>query len=136
MANTKAKHDPRKSTTPLLEWVLGGIGVVLLAACVAFLVYEGLHGEESPGAITTVVKEIASANGTHIVTFELYNEGTQTLSNVHVTARLVDGERDIERAQTVIDYLPGRSRQEGGFYFRNDPRAHRIEIAPEGYEKP
>ena len=136
MPAAKAKHDSNKVKTPILEWILGGLGVVLLVACVAVLLYEGLNGEESPGAITTEVKGIVSTNGTHIVTFELKNAGTQTLSNVQVTARLVDDEREIERAQTVIDYLPGRSRQEGGFYFRNDPRAHTLEIAPEGYQKP
>ena len=135
MATTKTKHHPR-SKTPLLEWVLGGIGVLLLVACLAFLVYEGMSGRESPGAITTSVKGIVSTNGTHIVTFELRNDGTQTLSNVHVTARLRHDGREIERAQTVIDYLPGQSKQEGGFYFRNDPRTHELDIAPEGYQKP
>jgi uncharacterized protein (TIGR02588 family) len=132
----KSKHESRKSATPLLEWVLGGIGVVLLVACVAFLVYEGLNGEESPGAISAEVKEISAANGMHIVTFELHNAGSQTLSNVHLTARISQGDREIERAQTIVDYLPGHSRQEGGFYFKHDPRSYTLEIVPEGYQKP
>jgi uncharacterized protein (TIGR02588 family) len=136
MATAKTKRDPKKDTTPILEWVLGGIGVALLSVCVAFLVYEGVQGDESPGAITTEVKDVVNTNGTHIVTFELRNAGTQTLSNVHVTARLLDDDREIERAQTVIDYLPGHSRQEGGFYFKSDPRAYELVIAPEGYQKP
>jgi uncharacterized protein (TIGR02588 family) len=139
MANTKAKHGQGSNAqkqTPLLEWILGGIGVLLLTACVVFLVYEGMHGEETPGELTATVKEIVSTDGTHIVTFELSNAGTQTLSNVHVTARLLDNDREVERAQTVIDYLPGHSLQEGGFYFSTDPRKHELVIAPEGYQKP
>jgi uncharacterized protein (TIGR02588 family) len=53
-----------------------------------------------------------------------------------VTARLVDGDREVERVQTVIDYLAGRSHQEGGFYFKHDPRAFDLQITPEGYQKP
>ena len=122
--------------TPFLERVIGGIGVVLLVACVAFLVYEGLHGDERPGQVSAIVTDIAPAGDMYVVTFELDNAATQTLSNVSVTARLGDGDRELETAQTTIDYLPGHSRQGGGFYFKNDPRKYELEIRPEGYQEP
>ena len=132
-----ARKNKQQSTanTPLLEWLVGGLGVILLVATVVFLVYEGLHNGEQPGAVTASVKEIVNGGDLYILTFELHNAGSQTLSNVHVSARVMDGEREIERAQTVIDYLPGRSRQAGGFFFQNDPQRYRVEIVPEGYQK-
>jgi uncharacterized protein (TIGR02588 family) len=122
--------------TPFLERLLGGVGVVLLAACVAFLVYEGMNGDERPGSVSATVTDIAPAGDMYVVTFQLDNAGSQTLSNVSVTARLGDGNRDLETAQTTIDFLPGHSRQTGGFYFKNDPRKHELEIRPEGYQEP
>jgi uncharacterized protein (TIGR02588 family) len=89
-----------------------------------------------PGYCLANVKEIVGGQNAYIVTFELHNSGSQTLANVHVSARIVDGGREAERVQTVIDYLPGRSHQEGGFYFTNDLRAFKLEITPEGYQKP
>jgi uncharacterized protein (TIGR02588 family) len=136
MPTTKVKKESRKNETPLLEWMLGGIGVLLLSACVVFLVHEGLNGEESPGAISVEVKQIVATNGMHVVTFELHNAGSQTLSNVHLTGRLSKGDTEIERVQTVLDYLPGHSQQEAGFYFKHDPRTYTLEIVPEGYQKP
>ena len=135
-AKKKQSEPAQKRQTPFIEWLLGGIGVVLLVCCIVFLVYEGVTSTEQPGAITASVKEIVPAGDAYVVTFELHNAGSQTLSNVHLTARLLDEERELERAETVIDYLPGRSQQEGGFYFKHDPRGLRVEISPEGYQKP
>jgi uncharacterized protein (TIGR02588 family) len=122
--------------TPLLERLLGAIGVALMATCVVFLVREGMNGDERPGRVTATKTEVVAAGDMYVVTFELHNAGSQTLSNVQVTASLQDGDRELERAAVTIDYLPGHSRQAGGFYFKNDPRKHTLEIRPEGYQEP
>jgi uncharacterized protein (TIGR02588 family) len=136
MTSERKLSKSRKDATPILEWALGAIGVALLVSCVAFLVYEGVINGERPGAVSATVKDIISTKGAYIVTFELHNAGSQTMSNVHVTAHLSDGTRETERVHTVIDYLPARSHQEGGFYFKNDPRRFELEIGVEGYQKP
>jgi uncharacterized protein (TIGR02588 family) len=132
----KTSEPTQKTQTPFIEWLFGSVGVVLLLSCVAFLLYEGITSNEQPGAITASVTEIVSAGDAYVVTFELHNAGSQTLSNVQLTARLMAGEREVERVQTVIDYLPGRSQTEGGFYFKQNPKSFRVEITPEGYQKP
>ena len=138
MPNPKAKSPThnKQAPPPALEWILGGIGVVLFVACVVFLIYEGIRREEQPGGITASVLDVRQAGEQHVVTFKLQNGGSQTLSNLLVSGRLLDGEREIERVSTTIDYLPGRSAQEGGFYFEHDPTALKLEIVPEGYQKP
>jgi uncharacterized protein (TIGR02588 family) len=110
--------------------------VVLLAACVVFLVHEGINGDQRPGRVTATMTDIVAAGDMYVVTFELHNAGGQTLSNVEVAASLADGERELEQATVTIDYLPGHSRQAGGFYFKNDPRKHTLEIRPGGYQEP
>lgn len=139
MTATNAKQSntrKRDERTPFIEWLIGGIGVVLLVACVAFLIYEGVANGEAPGPITSVVTEIVDAGDRHVVVFEIDNGGSQTLSNLHITAHLLDGDREVESARTMIDYLPGHSSQRGGFYFEHDPRKLRVEIRAEGYQKP
>lgn len=122
--------------TPLLERLLGAIGVVLLVACIVFLVHEGINGDERPGRVTATMTDVVAAGDMYVVTFELQNAGSQTLSSVEVTASLRDGDRELERATATIDYLPGHARQAGGFYFKNDPRRHSLEIRPGGYQEP
>lgn len=132
----KRHRVARKDDTPFLEWLIGSIGVVLLVACVTFLVYEGINNGEEPGPVVATVIDVFSAGDSHGVTFEIRNGGTQTLSNLHVEARLFDGKKEIERTSTEIDYLPGRSSQKGGFYFKHDPRGLKVEIQAGGYQKP
>lgn len=137
MATTQAKRSSKSgAATPFLEWVIGGIGVALLVSCVAYLIYDGLTNGEKPGAITASVIDIADVGERHVVTFKIENGGSQTLSNLHISARLLEGDREIESARTIIDYLPGSSTQEGGFYFEHDPRTLTVEIRAEGYQKP
>jgi len=139
MATAQAKRPAARraqASTPLIEWILGGIGVGLLLACIAFLVHEGLTDGEQPGAITASVVDIRPAGDQHVVLVRIHNSGSQTLSNVRVSAYLLDGDREVERATTMLDYVPGKSTEEGGFYFQHDPRELRIEIRPEGFQKP
>jgi uncharacterized protein (TIGR02588 family) len=126
----------RSSATPRLEWLLGIFGILLLASIVSLLVYEGLtHGDE-PGAVVVTVTGIRDVGNVHLVKFSVRNEGSETLNQLHLTARLTDGNRQIESAQALIDYLPARSEQEGGVYLRNDPHRYALQIDPAGYMKP
>jgi uncharacterized protein (TIGR02588 family) len=126
----------KKSATPALEWLLGGLGAAMLFSGVAFLVHQGLTSNGHPGAIVVKMIDVSPAGDAFVVRYEMHNSGDDTLSNLRVTARLRDGEKEIESSSTIIDYLPARSTQEGGFYLRRDPRLHTLEIAPEGYQSP
>ena len=126
----------RSSATPRLEWLLGTFGALVLASGVSFLVYQGLNHGNEPGAVVVSVTEIRNVGSAHLVRFRVRNEGSETLNHLHLTAYLKDGEVQIESAQAVIDYLPGRSEQEGGVYLRNDPHRHALQIDPAGFMKP
>lgn len=141
MAGAKHTRGPRRgsgreSETPLLEWLIGSAGVVLLVSCVAFLIYQGLHDRPAPGPVSSSVTGVIDAGDHHVVMFKITNGGSQTLSNLHVSARLLADGREVESARTTIDYLPGHSSREGGFYFERNPRALTVDIRPEGYQKP
>ena len=126
----------RSRATPRLEWLLGTFGALLLAGVVSFLVYEGVtHGDE-PGAVVVRVTEIRNVGSAHLVRFSVRNFGNETLTHLHLTARLTDRAVEIESAQVVIDYLPAGSQQEGGVYLRNDPQRYALRIDPAGYMKP
>jgi uncharacterized protein (TIGR02588 family) len=132
----RKRAEARKSSTPALEWLLGGLGAALLFAGVAFLIHEGLTSDGEPGRVDARLIDVRSAGDAFVVRFELHNAGDDTLSNLHVTARVTDAGKELESATAVIDYLPSRSTQRGGFYLRHDPRRYTLEIAPEGYQQP
>ena len=91
---------------------------------------------EQAGDVKVQVSNISQTGDSYLVRFTARNEGTQTLASLNVSARLLDGDKEIATAQAVIDYLPGRSMRSGGFYFAEDPRQHRLELRAEGYQSP
>lgn len=127
---------PRSTDEPRLEWILGILGLVLLVAGVGYLTYRGLTHPSKPGAVVVTVLDVQPVGGAHIVKFSVRNEGSENLSQLHLTARLSDGDREIESAPAIIDYLPAHSEQRGGVYLRNDPRRHTLRIDPAGYMEP
>jgi uncharacterized protein (TIGR02588 family) len=127
---------PRSSDTPRLEWLLGMLGLALLVAAVCYLTYQGLTHPSKPGAVVVTVLDIHPVGDAHVVKFSVRNEGSENLSQLHLTARLSDGDKEIESAQAFIDYLPARSEQRGGVYLRHDPRRFALRIDPAGYMEP
>ena len=137
MADSKrASQAKRKGETPVLEWMLGFTGAALLVVLVAFLIRDAVTGPSAPGEINTEIIEVAPAGDSFIVRFSMRNAGGEALSNLQVSAHVMDGEEEIESARATIDYLPAESSREGGFFLRNDPRRYSVEIRPEGYQKP
>ncbi len=92
--------------------------------------------EETAAEIRFSVDEIKPLQRGFHVAISAHNMGTATLADLHVSARVLSGEQELERADLTIDYLPGRSMRKGGLYLDNDPRAHRLEVRAEGYQAP
>lgn len=125
-------HD----TTPLLEWILGGLGVLLFVGAIGFLLLEGSKGQDRPADVEIRIDEIIPTSDAYIVRYRAHNTGTQTLVDVRVTASLYDGTNQIEHAEAAIDFLPGQSWRRGGFFLREDPRKYRLELEIGGYQEP
>ncbi len=136
MAAKTSRARTQRETTPLLEWILGGIGLVLFVAAIAFLVYEGSGSEDRPGDVEIRIEEIIATDDAYLVRYRARNLGTQTLVDLHISARVFDGSTELERVDAGIDYLPGRSWRRGGFYLREDPRKYRVDIRVGGYQEP
>ena len=136
MANARLTEESRSSATPRLEWLLGICGLALLLAAICFLTYRGLTESDKPGAVVVRVTDVDEVGGAYVVRFHARNEGSKTLSQLHLNAHLSDGDEQVESAQALIDYLPGHSEQRGGVYLRHDPRRYRLRIEPAGYMEP
>jgi uncharacterized protein (TIGR02588 family) len=134
--NQRLATKMRPGDTPRLEWLLGALGLALLAAAVSYLTYQGLSNPSKPGAVVVTVLDVRAVGGAHVVKFSVRNEGDENLSHLHLVARLSDGDREIEAAPAFIDYLPARSEQRGGVYLKHDPRRHTLRIDPAGYMEP
>lgn len=136
MSPKTSRARRQRDTPPLLEWLLGGVGVVLFVGAIAFLLYEGTRGHDRPAAVEIRVDDILPIGDAYLVRYQAHNRGTLTLVDLNVSARVLDGDAELERADARIDFLPGESSRKGGFYLQEDPRAYRLEIRAGGYQEP
>jgi uncharacterized protein (TIGR02588 family) len=125
-----------ENETPLLEWVIAGVGLVLVAGVLGLLLYNAIWKEPSPPQITIrVITTVPVQNG-YLVQFRAVNQGGSTAEGVIIGGELRHGVERVESSQTTIDYLPPNSERGGGLFFNHDPRQFEFQIRAFGYEEP
>lgn len=131
-----AASERQEEAPPFWEWVVAGVGLVLLLSALAFLGYEATIGDEGPPAPTLHVVAVDKQRAGYLVRLRVRNEARATAAALRVAGVLTQGEREVERSDTEFQFVPGRSEREGGLFFRNDPAAFHLQVRPESYQKP
>lgn len=134
-----AEKRPRKTTAndiPTLEWVVGGLGALIVAGVIGFLLYEGFAGGASPPEIHVEIKRIAPVRDGFRVQFEARNAGDEAAAQVAIEGVLSRPNAEPERSTVTLAYLPGRSERGGGLFFSADPRSGELSLRAQSYEDP
>ncbi|HYF86093.1 TIGR02588 family protein [Azospirillum sp.] len=127
----------RAAPTSPLEWVAAGIGALLIAAMIAYMVQYGLREEgEVPGRIDITVVETQAGGHGHTVRFQIRNRTTATAATLRVRGELRSGDRVVEAVEAEFDYLPPYSERFGGLIFQQDPARFDLRIIPTSYSEP
>jgi uncharacterized protein (TIGR02588 family) len=130
-----AKDVPPERAIPLLEWIVGGLGAVLVAGAIAFLVYHSQARDQTPPDFRLEAERVLDLGNGYLVQFRAFNEGGSAAAAVTIEGELV-GPDGTEVSEAVLDYLPPRSDREGGLLFESDPRAGTLSLRAKGYVKP
>ena len=118
-----------------LEWVVFGVGLVLTASVLGYLVYEGVHMGDTPPDIALSLGPPERRGEEFLVPVAATNRGDETAEGIHIEVRLETGGAG-ERGEFTIAFLPRRATREGWVTFRTDPRSGRLKPRVLGYEKP
>ena len=125
------------ASTPLLEWIASGIGLVLLLVLIGVIGREALTGEtDALPAIELRATSVAKAGAGYVVGIEAVNLSGGTAASVEIEGVLSDGGAAIETSGATLDYVPGHSMRSGGLFFREDPRRHRLQLRALGFQTP
>ncbi|MGH7825853.1 MAG: hypothetical protein ACREQ7_11845 [Candidatus Binatia bacterium] len=141
MEELRARSEPRErqqanSGIPTLEWIFGGVGLVLVTSVIGFLLYQALGGNQMPPDVRLRVHSVVQTRNGYLVAIKALNQGGSTAEGLVVEGELRRGAEQVERSHTTIDYLPPGSEKQAGLFFTQDPRRHDLQVRPLGYEEP
>ena len=120
-----------------LEWVVFGVGLVLVLSTLGFLVYDGATSAGDAPPALRVELGTPEQKGEHfVVPVTVTNRGDQTAEGVQIEVTLEAGASEPERGEFGVAFLPRGGRREGFVTFRTDPRSARLVSRVLGYEKP
>ena len=132
----EGRQQKAESEIPLLEWIVGGLGLALVTGVIVFLLYEAFAGKQAPPAVRLRVESIEQSGSTYHVGLNVVNEGGTTAEGLVIEGELKKGDQQVERSFTTIEYLPPGAQKKVGLFFRHNPRELALEVRPLGYEDP
>ena len=120
-----------------LEWVVFGVGLLLVVSTLAYLVYDGATAADTPPDVEVRLGEPRPGGAGFLVPVTVVNHGGETAGGVSVEVVLeAAGSPEPERGEFTVAFLPRRGTREGWVSFRADPRSGKLSARAHGYEKP
>lgn len=131
------KENIQRQETPALEWLAAGIGFILVASTIGYLIYSAVTQGDSPPNLSVENYTISKSGNDYLVQFTLSNSGENNAAEITVEGKITEGEKDLETSAVTIDYAPAHSTREGGLIFKHEPvKDKNFEIRAVGYKKP
>ncbi len=119
-----------------LEWVVAGLSALIVLGTAGFLVMDAFRIPPSPPRITIEVDSVVRAGPGYLVEFRARNSGQTTAAGLVIEGEIKGDTGTVEKGEVTIDYVPSEGVRKGGLFFTRDPRQHRLEIRPKGYDRP
>ena len=135
-ARSASQKQQEKDAIPIWEWIVAGIGLVLVAGVIGLLIYESFTGSRLPPDVKLSVDSVVQTGNGFLVRVTAVNQGGITAEGVIIEGELRGGAQQAEQSRTTIDYLPPRSEKKAGLFFTRDPRQLELHVRPLGYEEP
>ena len=129
-----AATGPRR--IPPLEWLVAGVGALLVAGTIGYLVLHALWRDQTPPDVRIVAQRVLALEDHHLVEFRAVNRGGEPAAQLLVEGELIGPQGPVESAEATLDYLPPNSHREGGLLFRRDPRELELRLRAKGYARP
>ena len=135
-ARSTSQKQQERDAIPIWEWIVAGVGLLLVAGVIGLLLYETFSGNRLPPDIKLSVDSVVQTRNGFLVRITAVNHGTITAEGVDIEGELRGGAEQPEQSRTTIDYLPPRSKKQAGLFFTRDPRQFELHVRPLGYEEP
>ena len=128
----------RPTQTPsLLEWLVAGLGGLLVGFAVVFLLVQAFTSanQKPPDLVLRAGTSQQVQLGYH-VPVRIRNLGDEAAVDVVIEGELMRGGAAAEASEFTLDYAPAHSEREGGLFFSRDPGDFALELRAKGYQEP
>jgi uncharacterized protein (TIGR02588 family) len=133
--NLSIESQPHDSI-PLLEWVISGFGLLLVAASLCFLLYKAILVDPQPPIFEAQLLETRAREcGGFVSTIEIANRGGRTAAKVRVLIEMA-GQAGSDLREFEVDYLPPQSTRQVSVLFGNQPSTSNLKIEFASYCDP
>ena len=122
--------------TPILEWVLAAVGVMVAVGIVAYLVFLGLSTGSGPPDLQARAVRTVAQGSSHMVLVEVENVGGGPAAAVVVQGRLFDDGTEVQTSEATIDYVPVNSTTDAAIVFSVPPDQFELQLRVLGYTTP
>ncbi len=116
---------------PLVEWIAGGIGLLIVTGTLAFIGYEVYLSERDLPDLHVVVERAIPRNAGHSVRVVVRNDGRRPAQSV-----IVEGIAGGVRSEAQIDYVAGQSTAAAILVFPEPPGPAALSVRVVGYTTP
>lgn len=129
MAKKPAPKAKAEARPPVLEWIMGGLGLLIVLGVLGVILSEAF-GPSEPAAIEARLVEARPSATGWLAEIEVENTGDETAAQVEIEGRL-----GTETASAVLDYVPAGGRERLALGFDADPRAG-LTLHTKGFTEP
>ena len=130
------RSDDQKEKRPAIEWIVGGLGLLITIALVGFVGWQVLQNPGEPPQVDIQVTGIGASADSYLVEVTAINRSSKTVAGLVVEGTLSRSGKEPEKSSTTFDYVPGNSQTHGGLFFNTDPAAGELQVRPTGYRRP
>lgn len=122
---------------PAVEWIVGALSCVMLAALIAFLLQQALSGDASPPQLSVAIEGIEHAGGGTVVRIAVTNDGDEAAAGVRVLAARAGAPDERARREIEFDYVVGHAVRRGAFRFADaEIQATDLDVGIGGFVEP
>ena len=90
---------------PVLEWIMGGIGFLIIACVLGFLLYTGINEDHPVPDVKLSVDSVLRIRNGYLVRVTATNEGGLTAGGVIVEGELRHGAEPVERSEVLSRFF-------------------------------
>ena len=126
----------RQEAPPFWEWMVAGLGLVLVLSCLGYLLLQAMAGPPTPPDPRIEVVAVRAQGDRFLVELRVSNRGRATAEALKVAGELRQGDAVLEEADTEFQFLPGESARAGGLFFERDPRQFALRLRAVSFQAP